>query len=328
MPTWGGVLEELRATTKAGGGRPLFDEVRRKYLVALKQHTGRDVILYATKWTQPEPGLPAELVSVGEEDIQGLMEVVHGLGGDELDLILHSPGGSPEAAEAFMVYLRSKFKHIRVIVPQLAMSAATMMACAADVLLLGKHSFLGPIDPQFILNTPLGQRVVPAQAILAQFDRAAQECQDPKRLAAWLPSLNQYGPDLLVQCEEASEMTREVVTKWLAQYMLKDEEKPAEKAAEIAEWLGKHAGFKSHRRHISRPELELHGLKVEHLEADQTAQDLFLSAFHATTHTFGATSAVKIIENHLGKAFITVPQRVLVTRGGAPPQAPAPPKKP
>ena len=103
MPTWGGVLEELRATTKAGGGRPLFDEVRRKYLVALKQHTGRDVILYATKWTQPEPGLPAELVSVGEEDIQGLMEVVHGLGGDELDLILHSPGGSPEAAEAFMV---------------------------------------------------------------------------------------------------------------------------------------------------------------------------------------------------------------------------------
>jgi ClpP class serine protease len=29
----------------------------------------------------------------------------------------------------------------------MAMSAATMIACAADVIVMGKHSFLGPIDP-------------------------------------------------------------------------------------------------------------------------------------------------------------------------------------
>ncbi len=34
------------------------------------------------------------------------MEVSHGLEGDGLDLILHSPGGSPEAAEAIVSYLR------------------------------------------------------------------------------------------------------------------------------------------------------------------------------------------------------------------------------
>ena len=55
------------------------------------------------------------------------MEVSQGLEGDGLDLILHSPGGSPEAAEAIVSYLRSRFSHIRVIVPQLAMSAATMI---------------------------------------------------------------------------------------------------------------------------------------------------------------------------------------------------------
>ena len=113
------------------------------------------------------------------------MEVTHRLEGNSLDLILHSPCGSPEAAEAIISYLRSRFSHIRVIVPQLAMSAATMIACAADEIVLGKHSFLGPIDPQLVIQTPLGARAVPAQAVLDQFDRAKRECRDrPGELSA------------------------------------------------------------------------------------------------------------------------------------------------
>ena len=105
------------------------------------------------------------------------MEVSHGLSGDQLDLILHSPGGYPEAAEAIVAYLRSRFADIRVIVPQLAMSAATMIACAADKIVLGKHSFLGPTDPQIMLATPLGVRSVPAQSVLDQFDRPRRNVQ-------------------------------------------------------------------------------------------------------------------------------------------------------
>ena len=87
-------------------------------------------------WLQRES--PPGLVSIGDEDMQAFMEVSQGLEGDGLDLILHSPGGSPEAAEAIVSYLRSRFSHIRVIVPQLAMSAATMIACAADEIVLGR----------------------------------------------------------------------------------------------------------------------------------------------------------------------------------------------
>ncbi len=147
------------------------------------------------------------------------MEVIYGMNGNELDLILHSPGGSPETAEAIVSYLRSRFEHIRVIVPQLAMSAATMIACAADKVVLGKHSFLGPTDPQILLPTPLGVRMVPAQAVLDQFDRAQQECVVPEKLSAWLPTLSQYGPDLLVQCENALAMSKELVRTWLETYM-------------------------------------------------------------------------------------------------------------
>ena len=313
MPTWSGILEEL-ARSCTGDDPPQFDAVRRKYLTLLQRHTGREVILYTSKWTQHDPNVSPDVISIVDEDLQGIMEVIHALSGPDLDLILHSPGGSLEAAEALVLYLRSKFSNIRVIVPQLAMSAATMIACAADIIMLGKHSFIGPTDPQLIINTPLGQRMVPAQAILEQFDLATQECQDPSKLGAWLPMLEQYGPDLLVQCQNASAMSKELVQGWLKSYMLQDIAKDeAEKCAEeIAEWLASHSNFRSHRRHIPRSECESHGLKIDYLESDQILQDLLLSVFHAATHTFNGTNAVKIIENHLGKAFIKQSHAVIV----------------
>ncbi len=303
MPTWGGILQEL-ADSQRGGGSPQFDQVRRKYLVLLHQHTRRAVILYATKWTQPDPNIAPQLVSVIDEDVQALMEVINRVTERNLDLILHSPGGSADAAEGMVMYLRSKFSHIRVVVPHLAMSAATMIACAADEIVLGKHSFLGPIDPQLILATPVGQRLVPAENILEQFERAKAECEDPSELGAWLPMLNQYGPDLLVTCERAKALAEQLVRDWLRKWMFKGDPSAKAKANAIAEWLSDHSYFKSHGRHIPRGALQRKKLKILPLEQDQTFQELVLSIFHATAHTFNGTPAVKIVENHLGRAFI------------------------
>ena len=108
-----------------------------------------------------------------------------------LDLILHSPGGSIGAAEAIVLYLRSRFKHIRVIVPNLAMSAAAMISCAADKIVLGKHSFLGPTDPQIPIRTVNGLEFVPAQAILDEFERAKLECRNKRNRFGWHPILTQ-----------------------------------------------------------------------------------------------------------------------------------------
>jgi len=302
VPTWGEVLSELAQS--AGEEQPVqFDAIRRKYLATLHAHTGRNVILYATKWTQTSPA-PPSLVSISDEDLQGLMEVIHGLQGGSLDLILHSPGGAAEAAEAWVHYLRSKFDDIRVIVPSMAMSAATMLACAGDTIVLGKHSFLGPIDPQIIMETPLGVRAMPAQAVLAQFAMALDECRDQEKLNAWYPMLSQYGPALLIECRNACSMAEELVVDWLSKYMFSGETRPREKARRIARWLSDHRRFKSHGRRIPRDELLRRGLRVDALETDQQLQDLVLSVFHATTHTFDGTPAVKIIENHAGHAFI------------------------
>lgn len=301
MPIWSEILAELYKSQQEQGP-PNFDAVRRKYLLKLYEHTGRTVILYASGWLQ-KAGSPANM-SIDDEDVQALMEVTHGVDNPKLDLILHSPGGSAEAAEAIVSYLRSRFSHIRVIVPNLAMSAATMIACAADEIVLGKHSFLGPTDPQIPLSTSLGVRLIPAQAVLDQFDRAQRECKDPAKLSAWLPMLSQYGPDLLERCETALAMSRELVKTWLEGYMLKGKSDAPEQAKDISDWLANHQNFKSHGRHIPREELEKHGLTIVHLEDDETFQDASLSIFHAATHTFNGTPAVKIVENHSGRAFI------------------------
>ncbi len=159
MPIWSEIGAEIQAEGIPAG----FDRVRRRYLAKLAAYTGRETVLYAAKFTQPTPSdYHPDLYSISDGDMQGLMETLHGLKCTELDLILHSPGGALDAAESLVAYLRTKVRDLRVIVPHLAMSAATMLACAANRILMGKHSFLGPIDPQFVLNTPLGLRMVPA----------------------------------------------------------------------------------------------------------------------------------------------------------------------
>jgi len=324
MPTWGEILKELSQLEKEGV-KPPFDTLRRKYLTSLHEHTGRNTILYMSQWTSPA-NVTLGAISITEEDVQGLMEVIHGLKGSNLDLVVHSPGGSAEAVEAVVSYLRTKFKDIRVIIPQAAMSAATMLACAANSIVMGKHSFIGPIDPQIMVNTQFGLQVVPAQAVLDQFEQARSECQDPGRLGSWLPILSQYGPALLVQCQNALDLSKQLVSEWLESYMFKGEKDAKEIASQIAETLADHQTFKSHARHISRAKAKDLGLVISDLEKDQVFQDLVLSVFHSTTHTFSGTNAVKIIENHNGKAFIKQ-QRMMVFQQ-APPPTEQPPQQP
>lgn len=67
------------------------------------------------------------------------------------------------------------------------MSAATMLAYAANEIIMGKHSFIGPIDPQAIVHTRIGLQAIPVQAIIEQFNVAREECiKDPKNLGVWL----------------------------------------------------------------------------------------------------------------------------------------------
>ena len=236
MPTWGSILAELaRPENLLPNGQRDHDKVRRKYLAALYQKTGRPVIAYASAFLE-KPGSPGDLaIELG--DLQGFMNAVAEIEDRNLDLIITSPGGSAEATESIVAYLRTRFDHIRAFIPVAAMSAATMLALGCDEIVMGAHSQLGPIDPQFTLSTPDGPRAAPGQAILDQFEKAKEELRNPQNIGAWLPILRAYMPGLLAMCEDQQELAKRMVREWLEQYMLRGDAERASKAQAAANWF-------------------------------------------------------------------------------------------
>ena len=190
MPGWSAVLAEINQVKANIAGASALDIVRRKYLGELHAHTGRNVIAYYSAWLQRGPNTPN--LSINDADKNAFMATIHGLDRSlGLDLILHTPGGSIAAAESLVDYLRRMFDtNIRAVVPQLAMSAGTMIACACMEIILGKESNLGPIDPQM--------NGMPANGILKEFEQAAREIKaDPSRIAIWQVIIGKYHPSFL-----------------------------------------------------------------------------------------------------------------------------------
>jgi ClpP class serine protease len=65
-----------------------------------------------------------------------------------LDIILHTPGGLVLASLQIAYALRERKGKVTAFVPHYAMSGGTLIALAADEIVMCKHSVLGPIDPQ------------------------------------------------------------------------------------------------------------------------------------------------------------------------------------
>lgn len=302
MPTWGDILNELHQSALQNNGQANYDVVRRQYLAQLSAYTGRSLIIYYSDWLSGG----AEGSAITLEDMQAFMEVNKDLPGPSLDILLHTPGGSAEATHSVVTYLRQKFSDIRVFVPLAAMSAGTMFALAGDRVVMGKHSQLGPIDPQLFVNG----RFVPARAIVEQFEQAKQEAAaDPASLSAWYPILQQYGPGLIAQCGDAEQLSKRLVKEWLERYMFAADRQGAGKAQAVADYFGDYGLHRSHSLGIFRDNARSQGVEVDDLEADPLLQDLVLSVHHATMHTLSGP-AIKIVENNLGRAYVRIAQQI------------------
>ncbi len=292
------------------------DIIRRQYLAELNEYTGNDTLIYAASFPCSIPGVSSNLLSIGLNDIQGFMTCLNGLKSDKLDLIIHSPGGSLEAAEQLVQYLRAKYKYIRAIVPQNAMSAATMLACACDEIVMGKQSAIGPIDPQMTLVKPNngGAYSVPAHSILADFERAKAEITANQEAAkVWIPKLLEIPNGFLDLCTKTIALSKSKVAEWLDTYMFKDD--AVKQGQAIANWLGNFNEHKTHGRPINYLLAREKGLKITLLEDDQELQDKVLSVFHSTLVTFDVAPCVKLIENHEGKGSYIVIQPPVMPMG-------------
>jgi len=298
VPNWRTILGEINQdqALHAAASRSAQDTIRRKYLAKLHQHTGRNVIAYYSGWLSKPDVAQSEIT---DEDKNGFMMAVHGLDRTKgLDLFIHTPGGSIAATESIVDYLQQMFANdIRAIVPQIAMSAGTMMACSCRSILMATHSNLGPIDPQL--------RGIPAHGVVQEFKRAYREIKnEPRKIEVWRPILSQYRPTFLSQCENAIKWSDAFVETQLKSVMFAGDSQATKKARKIVKHLTDYRGNRTHNRHISRDECENVGLEIEKIESDPTLQDLILTVHHCYMHALMNTTSFKMIENHTGAALV------------------------
>lgn len=277
--------------------------VRKKYLNLLSQKTGRNVIIYYSGFMKIHADL-LEL-SIEDNDINGFMVAINKLDKSKgLDLILHTPGGSISAAEAIVTYLRNVFgTNIRMIIPQIAMSAGTMIACSGKEILMGKHSCLGPTDPQF--------RGIPAHGVIEEFDTAMDEVlKNEQKILIWREIVSKYHPTFIGECAKAIKLSNELVADWLATGMFAGENNAKQRATRLVKkYLNNHKDSKTHDRHFNMEKCKTFGLKIFEIESDNELQELILSIHHATMISIDIIAPLKIIESQINDPWLVLMQK-------------------
>lgn len=298
MPAWNELLTEAESKSPEEAS----SWIREQLVAALRSisnlRANRNVLLYASAFLQ-KPAAPGSMLQITHEEINGFMSVMYGMDWNKgLTLVLHTPGGITNAAETLVAYLWSKFRQIEVIVPTYAMSAGTMISLAADRIVMGRQSQLGPIDPQM----PIAGLFVSARAIVEQFERAKAEITGDRSLAhVWAPILQSVGPALLQEAQNALDYGETMVEKWMANRMLNGSPEKAKSAAAHFNDATKHL---SHGRRIDRDEARRNHLVVEDLEDDQNLQEAVLTAYHIATVLFEKGPATKLLVSNAGRMWV------------------------
>ena len=300
MPSRDEVLKEIND----GSSTP--DSIRRRYLSLMHAATGRNVIAYYSGFLQKSG---TNNTDINNDDINAFMGAVYGLDKSKgLDLILHTPGGIGSAAETIVFYLKSNFGNdIRAFVPQIALSAGTMIALGCREIVMGKQSSLGPIDPQI-------RGGMSCPAVLDEFERARREIRkDESNASLWGPILSKFKPALLSSCQNHVRWCNRVTTEWLCSNMFREEENPEKLAQNVVAELGDYSKTYFHGNHYHIDKCRDLGLKVTSLESIagnapegcKDLQDCVLTIHHAYMITFSESNAVKIVENHNGNGMTT-----------------------
>ena len=241
-------------------------------------------------------------------DIEGWVDLVNSVKGNKtVDVLLHSPGGRPDATERLVELLRNHFNEVNFLIPHSAYSAATMLALSGDSIILHPNAVLGPIDPQI--------NGIPARAIKKSFEKIKEKLnkEGSKSLLPYIPLIEKYSLELLELCEDSEKLSTKLVTDWLKEYMLKKGKDIDKKIKEAVKYFSNYDEHLIHTRPLSINKLSKLGLNIE--TADDQLQDLMWEAYILINGFFSITPFVKLYENTRGISWgkqipIIVNQRI------------------
>lgn len=204
-------------------------------------------------------------LQIDRNDIIGMVDLLHNITpGTPIDLMLQSPGGNIDAAEKLLLLIRRRAGNapVRVIVPDFAKSAATLIALGADAIVMSDSSELGAIDPQVDIPDSHGHpQTLSAQSYLDAFYLHADRLKgDPDDAVARL-MLDKMEPATVRKLERMIKRSHAIAEALLQLSMVKD----PQRAEDIATQLRDTEKWHSHGQMISHESARGVGLNVTYL---------------------------------------------------------------
>ncbi|MEY2426447.1 MAG: hypothetical protein QOI61_2019 [Actinomycetota bacterium] len=139
-----------------------------------------------------------------------------------LDLLLHTGGGDIDAAEKLITMVRTHLgkSRLRIVVPDFAKSAGTLMVLGADAVVMSDTSELGAIDPQVFIPDGNGHHAArPIQSYLDAYEKhTAALKKEPGNVAAQI-MLGQLDPAMIERFYKVKERARKFAENQLKQGM-------------------------------------------------------------------------------------------------------------
>ena len=243
-----------------------------KLIAGYKKITGHNLLIFSSSINKPIPN-----IAISMDDYYIIADLLRETSDGTLDVYIETPGGSGEAAEAIVNYLRSKYTFVNFVVSGEAKSAGTIIVLSGDEISMTQTGSLGPIDAQM----SIGRCMVSAHDYMEWVNNKQEEAIKNGTLNAFdATMIAQITPGELNGVNNALEYAHELVVKWLPKYKFKKWEiteargikvtpkMRQDRAKEIAMALTDHSKWRSHGRSLGIPELNSINLKINSISDD------------------------------------------------------------
>jgi hypothetical protein len=301
-----------------------LDKLRKEQLLRIEKEMNARTLVYPARISPIPPQFRTDLLY---EDLLPFVDLLEGMSGDRIVVILETPGGSGETARDMVDILHEKFAHVSFAIPGMAKSAGTIMALGGHQILMGPGSSLGPIDAQLFHDG----KQMSADELLKGLDRIKEEVAKSGQLSlAYIPFLQRLSPGELEHAINALDFAREAVADWLVKYKFANwtkrttsgipvtEEYKRERATKIAQDLSDQTKWKSHGRSLRIADLADLGVTVEDYSKRAELLDAMNRYYALLRVTFDVGTAYKVMETTTATVARIMPPPVLIGPGGFP----------
>lgn len=238
------ILEEVQQQVQNAHTQTLN---RQLLIKQIEEKLGTKLLVYVSKLNYP----------IDYNDIHIIGSMLESVGdAEKIDLLIQSGGGIGTVAEKIVEMIRHYCKkEFTVIVPNVAKSAATMIALAADKIVMGVTSELGPIDPQIqiiqggVPHWISAQSFIDARNRLEELTKQAIAKNEPYQ--PYIAQLSAINSGFIDYCEKSMLFAKDFAIKYLQKYMLSKEKDSHNLADSIAKDLTSASKYFTHGRTIS-----------------------------------------------------------------------------